>query len=114
MLSLRTIIFFTLVAVIAADFFFIAITLARYPLYFSQPGSRNSLATAAFVLLSYAAGAAWFLHRASSLSDGSFKIAAVFGLIGAFCEIVNISIENFAPVVNPPAVVISFMFLIFV
>ena len=101
-------------ALIVANLAMIAIGVAKYPAFFSQPGAHIVLLESVSVLVAYAVAAVWIGRSRGTNWDAIVRCATLFGLLGGALEALNIGIENGIPVaIHIPALPIGFMLTIF-
>src|SRR5580765_8804232 len=86
----------------------------QYPPFFSQPAALRYLLEPAGILLVYAVGAIWWVRGQGTAWETVRQNATVFGLVSGWLEVLNIGIEDAAPVFSSHAwVPIGFMLMAF-
>jgi hypothetical protein len=100
-------------ALTIADLAMMAIAVARYPAFSSQPGADLVALEAVSVLAAYAVAAVWILRKRGPDWDVIVGNATVFGILGGTLEALNIGIENGIPLaIHFPPLLFGFMLLI--
>lgn len=110
----RAIFALALPSLIAINFGMAAISLARYPPFFSEHGARAFVLKPTCALLVYAVAIVFIVRTHSPHWDSILRVATVFGVGTGVLEVINIGIENGIPfAVRGPLLPIGFMLFVF-
>ena len=105
---------FALLVLIVINLAMIAISVVRYPAFWSQPGARAFVVEPMSVLVAYAIAIVCIARTQSTYWDGILRAAGIFGVLAGALEIINIGIESGTPFsTRGPALQIVFMLSIF-
>ena len=103
-----------LLALIAVNLGTAAISLARYPAFFSQHGARAFVLKPVCAVVVYAVAIVFIVRTHGPHWDSIVRVAIVFGAATGIFEVINIGIENGIPfAAGGPVLPIGFMLIVF-
>lgn len=110
----RSILALALLTLVTLNIAMIALAVAGYPGFFSQPGARTFVVEPVCALAAYAVAVVWITSMRRAHWDTILGTATLFGLLGGSFEILNIGIENGIPfAVHGPVLQIGSMLALF-